>query len=91
MNNFEEKLFVDYLERLLPVLDLRSYSFDDTLEFFLREFKVKRSLFQFDEEGIVLGETIRQQNNLRKRLKVVLEQLKESCQFGKQVLKKNLK
>lgn len=78
MNNYEKRLFVDYLDKLLPVLDIRSYGFDDILDFFLQEFKINRSLFKFDEDDVVLTETKQQQHDLTKRLRSVLKHIKES-------------
>ena len=42
MNNFEKRLFLDYLDKLLPETDVRSYNFDGIMEFFMEEFKVPR-------------------------------------------------
>lgn len=78
MNNFEKRLFVDYLDKLIPVIDIRSYCFDDVLDFFIQEFKIKRSTFNFDEDDVVLTETKQQQNDLKKKLRAVLKELKES-------------
>lgn len=78
MNNFEKRLFVDYLDKLLPVIDIRSYCFDDVLDFFIQEFKIKRNTFSFDMDDVVLTETKQQQNNLKKKLRAVLKELKES-------------
>lgn len=33
MNNFEKRMFLDYLEALAGYLDLETYDFDDTLPF----------------------------------------------------------
>lgn len=78
MNNFEKRLFIDYLEKLTPDLDLRSYNFDNMFDFFLQEFKVDKNNFGFDSDDVVLTETTRQQINLRKKLRAVLKKLKET-------------
>ena len=38
MNNFEKRKFLDYLEKLLPVTDTNSYSFDTVFDFMINEF-----------------------------------------------------
>ena len=72
MNNFEKRTFLDYLDKLLNHIDVRSYEFDSVLEFFLFQFRVKRSNFKFDEDNVVLTETRLQQTDLRKKLKVIV-------------------
>lgn len=42
MNNFEKRLFLDYLTKLLPETDMRSYNFDGVMEFFSEEFKIPK-------------------------------------------------
>lgn len=51
MNNFEKRKFLDYLEKLLPVTDTNSYSFDSVFDFMLEEFKMNRKVFPLDENG----------------------------------------
>ena len=46
MNNFEKRKFLDYLEKLLPVTDTNSYSFDGVFDFMLEEFKMDRKVFR---------------------------------------------
>lgn len=51
MNNFEKRLFLDYLAKLLPETDLRSYNFDGVMEFFADEFKIpKEEIFIKDND-----------------------------------------
>ena len=45
MNNFEQRLLVSYLSKLINVIDLRSYAFDDLFDFFLKSFKIKKKFF----------------------------------------------
>ena len=76
MNNFEKRLFLDYLDKMINYVDLRSYSFDEVLEFFLYQFKIKRTMFKFDDDGVLLTETIKQRQ----------EKVKDYC---KRVKRKN--
>ena len=76
-NNFEKRLFLDYLDKLINYLDLRSYTFDDVLEFFLYQFKVKRSHFKFDNDGVLLTETMKQRREVVKKLKTIVKELIE--------------
>ena len=78
MNNFEKRLFLDYLDKLLPSLNTRDYDFDELLVFFFREFKISKKEFNFDTDGVIQLETIRQQNEFRKKFKITLKKLKET-------------
>ena len=77
MNNFEKRLFLDYLDKMINYVDLRSYSFDEVLEFFLYQFKIKRTMFKFDDDGVLLTETIKQRQEIVKKLKTIVRELKE--------------
>jgi len=47
MNNFEKRQFLDYLTKLLPESDMRSYNFYGVVEFFRNkrcECKYKKAL-----------------------------------------------
>lgn len=77
MNNFEQRLLLSYLSKLINVIDLRSYAFDDLFDFFLKSFKIKKKYFKFDEDGCILVETLKQQTELKKRLRVILKVLQE--------------
>ena len=69
MNNFEKRMFLDYLEALANLLDLETYDFDDTLESFIYHFHIKRTTFNFNKEGVVTIETKAQKAELVKQLK----------------------
>ena len=91
MNNFEQRLFVSYLSKLINVIDLRSYAFDDLFDFFLKSFKIKKKYFKFDEDGCFLAETMKQQKELKKRLRAILKVLQgkipvESTSFEDRLL-----
>lgn len=54
MNNFEKRLFLDYLDKLLPETDVRSYNFDGIMEFFMEEFKVPRERIYSEDSNLNL-------------------------------------
>ena len=45
MNNFEKRLFLDYLSKLTNDLDIDNYNFDGVFDFFINEFKISRLKF----------------------------------------------
>lgn len=91
MNNFEKRLFLDYLDKLLPSINTRDYDFDDLLDFFFREFKTSKKGFNFDTDGVIQLETIRQQNEFRKKFKITLKKLKDTIPYKKTSLENKLK
>lgn len=54
MNNFEKRLFLDYLAKLLPETDVKSYNFDGVMEFFMEEFKVPRERIYREDSNLNL-------------------------------------
>ena len=48
MNNYEKRLFLDYFDKLLYDIDFKDYNFDDVIDFFIKEFKIDRKIFQID-------------------------------------------
>ena len=69
MNNFEKRKFLDYLEKLLPVTDTNSYSFDGVFDFMLEEFKMDRKVFLLDEDGELDLESPKKRANFEKILR----------------------
>lgn len=76
MNNFEKRCFLDYMDKLLNSIDFRSYSFDEVFDFFLYQFKVNKNHFKYDEDGMLLTETLKQRHELGKKLKTIVKTLK---------------
>lgn len=72
MNNFERRLLLDYLYRLKNSINYNSYGFDELLELIMKEFRIKRSNFAYDEDGNLLSETIRQRAEIRRKLKNIV-------------------
>ena len=53
MNNFEKRLFLDYLSKLLPETDLKHYNFDQVFDFFVQEFGVLKKAFGLKENEVL--------------------------------------
>ena len=77
MNNFEKRKFLDYLEKLLPVTDTNSYSFDSVFEFMIDEFKMDRNVFPLDEDGELDLDSSKKREHFAKLLKKEVRKLKE--------------
>lgn len=76
MNNFEKCLLLDYLDKLCGQIDYNSYNFDSFFDSFLENFRVKKSNFNFDSDGCLEIETIKEKKAFVKDLKVVIKKLK---------------
>ena len=78
MNNFEKRKFLDYLEKLLPVTDTVSYSFDTVFDFFITEFGVDIKEFTtVDENGNLQVESSKARGIFAKEMKRVIKRLKQ--------------
>ena len=78
MNNFEKRKFLDYLEKLLPVTDTTSYSFDTVFDFFITEFGVDIKEFTtVDEDETLQVESSKARENFAKEMKRVIKRLKQ--------------
>ena len=69
MNNYEKRLFVNYFDKMLDDLKFNYYAFDGVFDFFLNEFKVDRTLFDYDEDNDLILETHKQIETFKKKLK----------------------
>lgn len=76
MNNFEKRLLLDYLDKLCYQIDYNSYNFDSFFDSFLEKFRVKKSNFNFDSDGCLEIETIKEKKAFVKDLKSVIKKLK---------------
>lgn len=80
MNNFEQRVFIGYVDKLLPLVDLDCYNFRNVFEFMINEFKLDETKFKFDKYGNPKTETSKQENafitELRKQLKNYKKNLK---------------
>lgn len=64
MNNFEKRMYLNYLDKLVNCLSIKSFEFDEVLDTFINVFHIKRNFFKFDEDNVVLTETRAQQGSL---------------------------
>ena len=77
MNNFEKRLFLDYLYVLINEFDLKSYSFGEVFDFFCDEFRVSKKEFKIDEYGELLLDNVVLRNEFKRKLKTIIKQLQE--------------
>ena len=77
MNNFEKRLFLDYLYVLINEFDLKSYSFGEVFDFFCDEFRVSKKEFKIDEYGELLLDNVVLRNEFKRTLKTIIKQLQE--------------
>ena len=90
MNNFEKRKFLDYVEKLIPVTDTNSYTFDNVFDFMLTEFKMDRKLFHIDEYGELDLGSPKKRINFEKVLRKEVRKLKEKIKPQNTVLERQL-
>ena len=76
MNNFEQRLFLDYMQKMMDSIEFDRYNFDSVFEFFLKEFKVKKSHFKFDKYKNLKLDTSEERKVFKKTFKNVISDLK---------------
>lgn len=76
MNNYEQRLFLNYFDKLLPHLNFKDYSFENVFEFFLAEFKINRTNFEYDEYNSLRFKTSKEHKMLIRNFKNVICELK---------------
>ncbi len=74
MNNFEKRLFLDYLRVLINEFDLKSYSFGEVFDFLCDEFKISRNNFIFDKYGELMIYNASSKNEFKKTLIKIINQ-----------------
>ena len=90
MNNFEQRVFIGYLDKLLPLVDFDCYNFRQVFDFMVPEFKLDKTKFKLDKHGYPKYDTQKQETEficaMKKQLKAYLKNLKpKSCLFEKQM------
>ena len=90
MNNFEERKFLNYLEKLLPYTDTNDYNFDNVFDFFCDEFKVDRKPYPIDKDNCLNVDTRKKQERFAKLLKKDVIRLKEKIKPQNTLLEKQL-
>ncbi len=77
MDNYEKRLFLDYLSKLINEIDVRSYSFSEVFNFFLEEFKVNKKLFAFDSYGQLIVDKLKEKNEFKKNAQCIIKKLQQ--------------
>ena len=88
MDNFEQRMFIGYLDKLLPCADLNCYNFQNVFEFMVDEFKLDRTKFKFDKYGNPKTETTKQENAFVNELKKQLKQYSKTLKPKNTLLEK---
>lgn len=90
MNSYEKHLFIKYLEKLLPVVDLDCYNFGQMFDVILEEFNLDRNKFKFDKYGNIKTDTPKQEKEFIAVLKRELRKYKKSNEPKSCLLEKQL-
>ena len=90
MNNFEKRLFLDYMSKLLNELDIRSYSFGELIDFFCDEFHISKKIFKTDEYGELKINNPIERQHFKKTFKEVIKNLQEKIPQKNTILEKQL-
>lgn len=77
MNNFEKRLLLEYLCKLKNHINYGSYAFEELLEILIKDFRIKRKNFTYDENGNLMSETAAQRAEIRRKLKGIVADLIE--------------
>ncbi len=77
MNNYEQRVFLNYLTKLIDDIDLDSYTFDNVFSFFLKEFKVDKTLFELDERDELILDKASQFRQFKKTFRRVLNDIQK--------------
>lgn len=77
MNNYEQRVFLNYLTKLIDDINLDSYSFDTVFSFFLKEFKVDKTLFELDEREDLILDKASQFRQFKKTFRRVLNDIQK--------------
>lgn len=88
MNNFEKRLFLDYLSKLLPETDFKHYNFDQVFDFFLQEFNVPKKAFGLEENEDWAVVLYKERDNFLKTMNKVVKNLSEKIKPQNTLLEK---
>ena len=77
MNNYEQRVFLNYLTKLIDDINLDSCSFDTVFSFFLKEFKVDKTLFELDEREDLILDKASQFRQFKKTFRRVLNDIQK--------------
>ena len=77
MNNYEKRLFLNYFDRLINEIKFTHFAFDYVFDFFLKEFKLNRNNFNYDEYNTLVFDAPKDRVIFIRNLKKILNSLKE--------------
>ncbi len=90
MNNYEQRVFLNYLTKLIDDMDLDSYTFDNVFSFFLKEFKVDKTLFELDEREDLILDKASQFRQFKKTFRRVLNDIQKKIPVRNTSIEKKL-
>jgi len=91
MNNYEQRLFLSYLDKLLPHIDLDCYTFNEQVfDFIIDEFKLDKNKFKLDKYGNPKTDTKKQKNEFISVMRKKLNKYKKALPAKNTLLEKQL-
>ena len=89
MNNYEKRMFLDYIEKMTHIIETNSFNFDDVFDFILKEFKLNGKEFPFYDDCLDLDST-KKRSQFAKVLKKEVKILKTKIKPKDTLLEKQL-
>ena len=74
MDNFEKRMFLDYLDKTLEDINLDSYKFDKIFEEFLSSFNISRKKFKMNDYNTICLDT---RNDYRNFKTTIIQEIKK--------------
>lgn len=90
MNNYEQRVFLNYLTKLIDDIDLDSYAFDNIFSFFLDEFKVDKTLFELNDRDELILDKASQFKQFKKTFRRVLNDIQKKMPVRNTSIEKKL-
>lgn len=90
MNNYEQRVFLNYLTKLIDDIDLDSYAFDNVFSFFLDEFKVDKTLFELNDRDELILDKASQFKQFKKTFRRVLNDIQKKMPVRNTSIEKKL-
>ena len=90
MNNYEQRVFLNYLIKSIDAIDIDGYNFDNVFSFFLDEFKVEKTLFELDTRGNLILDKTSQFKQFKKTFCQVLKDLQKRIPARKSSFERKL-
>ncbi|MCR4880433.1 MAG: AAA family ATPase [bacterium] len=89
MNNYEKRMFLMYIDKLLCDIDYDNFAYNDIFEEFIKEFKVNSKLFNIDKKyNCLLVKTKQQRLEFSKTFRTVLHDLRNKTAHKTSMLEK---